>query len=476
MAEIDTHVREEVTRLSSMLQAEKERELANIEQHYARLKRSTPVAKHLDAEGDPLTGPLPMRPQASTPSTLNLDAIKRIRKSRGISKRTRLIGVDIDDNGLDSGLALPEEREGEGGEEAASGAQDNQLDSPPVSAMVEVVTKSVKTALCSLLESGATFHLALFHGVQENHKLQLEKAMEPSYQHDFILAEVCRLFKEKLKIEQDINFITHEPADAADVHAYEYEDGPDPDMDNVTFDLKRNYSSPWNSFLLSFLLHEFQMRCVQEAWPIRKDDDYIKEVLRECYKRLRTLWKNAQPKLTAKGLIETPAEQEARLVEESLILGKESRQAMHCQNIGIWKTVLDRIIAMKSEATDDDLRSWKWLQHLINTLGDRGMSSEESSVENGIKNNIDQELEIIDLQRVLDKDIFCSQGGKPLPRKRAPDNPASSRAPVMALPMALYDDKWILQLTERQRESLKISKESFPWMKIVATLSCVSES
>ncbi|KAI6102243.1 hypothetical protein F5141DRAFT_1065725 [Pisolithus sp. B1] len=265
--------------------------------------------------------------------------------------------------------------------------------------------------------------------------------MEPSYQHDFILAEVCHLFKEKLKIEQDINFITHEPADAADVHAYKYEDGPDPDMDN-------------------------------EAWPIRKDDDYIEEVLWECYKQLQTLWKNAQPKLMAKGLIETPAEQEAWLVEES-------RQAM--------KMVLDHIIVMKSEAADDDLHSWKWLQCLINTLGDHGMSLEESSVENGIENifrvkkterrkNIDQELEIIDLQQVLDKDIFCSQGRKPLPRKHAPDNPASSRAPVMALPMALYDDKWISQLTERQRESLKISKESFPWMKIVATLSCVSES
>ncbi|KAI6101693.1 hypothetical protein EDD16DRAFT_1716391 [Pisolithus croceorrhizus] len=184
----------------------------------------------------------------------------------------------------------------------------------------------------------------------------------------------------------------------------------------------------------------------------------------------------------AKGLIETPAEQEAQLVEESLILGKEGRQAMHHRNIGIWKTALNHIIAMKSEATNNDLCSWKWLQHLINTLGDHGMSLEESSVENGIENvlqvkkmewqkNIDQELEIIDLQQVPNKDIFCSQGGKPLPRKHAPDNPASSWTPVMALPMALYDDKWISQLTECQRESLKISKESFPWMKIVATLS-----
>ncbi|KAI6096108.1 hypothetical protein EDD17DRAFT_1514798 [Pisolithus thermaeus] len=160
-------------------QAEKERELANIEQHYARLKRS--------------------------------------------------------DNGLDSGLTLPKGHEGEGRGEAASGTQDNQLDSPPVSAMVEVVTKSVEMALCSLLESGGHFSVGAIPQSprQENHKLQLEKAMEPSYQRNFILAEVHHLFKEKLKIEQDINFITHEPAEAADVHAYEYKDGPDADTDNL---------------------------------------------------------------------------------------------------------------------------------------------------------------------------------------------------------------------------------------------------
>ncbi|KAI5992126.1 hypothetical protein EDD15DRAFT_2124318, partial [Pisolithus albus] len=207
----------------------------------------------------------------------------------------------------------------------------------------------------------------------------------------------------------------------ADVRAYEYEDGPSPDTDNVAFDLTRNHSSPWNSFILSFLLREFQARCVQEAWPIKKNDDYIEEALHERYKRLRTLWKNARPKLTAKGLMETPAEQEARLVEENLLQGKESRQATRRRNVGIKysrrKAILDHIVATKSEVPDDDLRSWQWLQRLINSLGEHGMSSEESSVENGIENvlrvkrmewrrNIDKELDIIDLQRILDKDIF----------------------------------------------------------------------
>ncbi|KAI6094165.1 hypothetical protein EV401DRAFT_2084644 [Pisolithus croceorrhizus] len=273
MAEIDTHVQEEVTKLSSTLQAEKERELANIKQHYAWLRKPTPQQDCL-----------PSHPQASTLSTPNLDAIKQIRKGQGISKQTWLIGVEMDDNGLNHKSTLPKGCKETGGG-ATPGTQDDQLNLPPVTAVVEAVTKSVKTALRTLLESGGHFQLALFHRVQGK-------------------------------------------------------------------------------------LH-----------------------------------------------------------------GKE---------------------------------------------GEHGMSSEESSVENGIENvlqvkkmewqkNIDKELEIIDLQQILNKDIFCLQGAKPLPRKHAPDNPTSSQAPVTALPMALCNEEWILQLTEHQRGSLKISKEPFPWMKIIAT-------
>ena len=112
--------------------------------------------------------------------------------------------------------------------------------------------------------------------------------------------------------------------------------------------------------------------------------------------------------------------------------------------------ILNNIITIKSEDLDDDLPSWKWLQRLIKTLGEDGMSSEESSVENSVTNvlrvknmdwrrNIKKELEIIDLQQVIDKDIFSPQGSRPLPRKCAPDNPVMSWDLVMGLPKALYD-------------------------------------
>ena len=134
---------------------------------------------------------------------------------------------------------------------------------------------------------------------------------------------------------QDDEFITHNSADARDVHAYEYEDGPAPDTNNIAFNLMQNCSSPWNRFILQSLLQELQMHCDEEAWPIRKMDSYIEEILRQCYKQLRTVWRNARPKLTHEGLPETQNEIEARLVEQKEKLGKESRQATRHHNVHI---------------------------------------------------------------------------------------------------------------------------------------------
>ncbi|KAI6095877.1 hypothetical protein EDD16DRAFT_1440133, partial [Pisolithus croceorrhizus] len=182
---------------------------------------------------------------------------------------------------------------------------------------------------------------------------------------------VRRLFKEKLAITQDLDFITHCPAATEDVFVYEYEDGPGPDRNNLAFDLTQNYSSPWNTRILELLCQELQARREEENWPIKKSDNYIMDILRERYKRLRTVWRNAQPKLTSKGVLETPAETEARLVEGRLQTGKESRQANRRRNKYHRRVmVLDEMVKLKSEVQDDDLQSWKWLQSLIKTLGE----------------------------------------------------------------------------------------------------------
>ncbi|KAI5987135.1 hypothetical protein EDC04DRAFT_2913111 [Pisolithus marmoratus] len=228
MTEIETCVQEEVTRLRSMLQAEKERELANIKQHYVRLKKP--------------------------------------------------------DNGTESGSMLSEGHEEETRGKAAPSTLDDQPDPPPVSAMVEAITKSVETTLRTILESGNHFLVRAIPQIprrtprwrqQENYKIQIEKATEPTHHHDFILAEVQCLFKEKLGIAQDIDFITHISADTADVYAYEHEDGPGPDTDKIAFDLVQNHSSPWNTFILGFTASISQFFIPKYPEKIEKRDTLL---------------------------------------------------------------------------------------------------------------------------------------------------------------------------------------------------------
>ncbi|KAI5983429.1 hypothetical protein EDC04DRAFT_2616204 [Pisolithus marmoratus] len=172
----------------------------------------------------------------------------------------------------------------------------------------------------------------------EDREVALEKATEPSQHRDFILAEVHHLFKARLYITQDVDFITHKPA---------------------------------------------------------------------------------SPKVAATGHLETLGEVKACLINEQTQTGKESRQAT-CQH--------------------------NWLGCLIRTLGEHGMSSEESAVENGVENIL--------------------HGSHPLHRIHATKNLTTKQDAVKGLLIALYDGAWIASLTEHQKESLEISTTLFPWMKV----------
>ncbi|KAI5985427.1 hypothetical protein EDC04DRAFT_2913756 [Pisolithus marmoratus] len=399
-AEMEGRIQEEITRLKELLQAEKERELANIKQHHSRSQKPD--------DNDNGTG----RPSGPELRPDNISVTE-----------------DDDDNTR------------------------NPIMSTSESVMENAIAEGLATALHNiLLKISGTLqpfpnHRHTPHRKRkEDREVALENATEPSHHRDFILAEVCRLFKVRLYITQDVDFITHKPASVHDVHAYKHEDGLTPNENMIAFDLSQNYASPWNAFLLELLLQELQSHCREENWPIKKSDNYIREILRDRYKRLCTIWRNAQPKVAATGHLEMPGEVEAHLINEQTQAGKESRQATcHRNKYECQKLILNHITALKSDTYDDDLPSWQWLGCLIKTLGEHGMSSEESAVENGVEN-------------VLHKSWIYSIW---LTLTYFPHRDA-----VKGLPLALYDGAWIASLTEHQKESLEISTALFPWMKV----------
>jgi hypothetical protein len=140
------------------------------------------------------------------------------------------------------------------------------------------------------------------------------------------------------------------------------------------------------------------------------------------------------------------------------------------------KTVLDHTVNLKTTDNEDDLPAWEWLQCLVSTLGEGGMSSEESDSENEvesvlqIKNMewrrcVSTELDIVDRQQILDTDIFAPQGSKPVKRIRASANPSSCRDAVEGLPLALYDPAWLEGLNLHETSHLAISRTDYLWMK-----------
>ncbi|KAG2336816.1 hypothetical protein BDR05DRAFT_953064 [Suillus weaverae] len=311
---------------------------------------------------------------------------------------------------------------------------------------------------------------------KQDDELRIERAAELSHERDFVLGEVQRLLKDTFSICQDADFIVHQPATHEDVYSYSYEDGPGPDTQNLAFDLKHGSSTPWNVKILDILLEKLQMRSMEEKWPFPRSDGYYKAILEDRYKRLRMGWRAAQPKITAKG----------RLGDWGRGGGELDRKER--QKSGVYSpnnlskythraTILQKVIELKKEDEDNDLPAWQWLQKLIKMLGDDGMSSGESDIENDVecvlrvKNmtwccRIEQELSVINNQRVLDDDIFTPQGSKLMKRIRAPGNSTTLRSPVTGLPKALYDAKWIDGLTKGQVERLDVSSEIFQWMTV----------
>lgn len=123
------------------------------------------------------------------------------------------------------------------------------------------------------------------------------------------------------------------------------------------------------------------------------------------------------------------------------------------------------------EQNDDDAAVWQFLLNMVETLGSDGMSSDESGDEDiqtvfnvramPWRRDIRKELDIIDVQRALEKDIFTRKGAKVTKCIRSANAPPSSRKPVIGLPESLYDPRWFSQ------HPGSASDKVFPWMHII---------
>ncbi|KAI6016177.1 hypothetical protein BKA83DRAFT_4546285 [Pisolithus microcarpus] len=427
----DLELNERVNAVQATLMVEKETEIANLEHRYARRQGTT---NHRSLQPDRMdtmetstttngsSMPVPTRSpeqhtclsawaagpsaraagpsaHASGPSlpvsavTPNLDTIRRLRKKRRVSCKTRLIGVPLEEqNEGNSPRAPSTERE-------PSVPPHNQLPNPQTSAFTDALTRGVESALRNIFASGQfSQYTKQSPRKRRIHAKEVDeiRVIETQEEHNFYLEKVRLLFQEKFNFAHDMDFIIYEPADKDEVHAYEYKDGPGPNPERLQFDLAKNSKSPWNSTSSG-----------QYNGQIPTSDDSSQNV-------------------------ETPAKTEARLVAERQVVLKQCRQTTRRRSRYARRVaVLDHIVKLKTEGNEDDAGAWKWLQRLVKTLGEHGMSSDESDIGNdveevlrvknmGWRRSIARELDLVDLQQLVDTDIFAPQGSRPMRRIRAP--------------------------------------------------------
>ena len=143
-----------------------------------------------------------------------------------------------------------------------------------------------------------------------------------------------------------------------------------------------------------------------------------------------------------------------------------------------------------------DQNQWKQFLQIIETLGKEGMSSDESADDELThrqcyrvsvllwRRDLDAIMDKIDGARFGPQSGYSARGSRPTPRQRqsralafveAGDVLTSRREPIVSLPLAFYDEKW---LEGRSRDYIEqvlcVSEERFDWVTQVANMYSTS--
>ena len=257
--------------------------------------------------------------------------------------------------------------------------------------------------------------------------------------------------------------------------------------------MKGASTSPWNEAVLDILTDRL-MKELDNKRPSpfpKKSWAYWEAAIHKTFCRIKQEWSRVQPHRTNTGCIKEADETEEHrnmYTDKTLkrIRVQERRVRVRFNSLpmtGGWShlkkydwclMIAQGIAEMKEAAEENDANIWRWLVDVLERLGENGMSSDESGVENEIetiyhikmmpwRRNIVTELQIIDDQWLVDIDIFTPRGSKPVKRRWGIRNIQSSRKAVANLPHAFYNE-WL----ERQPPKFHagIPDEKFKWYSI----------
>lgn len=136
-----------------------------------------------------------------------------------------------------------------------------------------------------------------------------------------------------------------------------------------------------------------------------------------------------------------------------------------------------KIVTMKKETNSTDLVIWIFLHDLIVNLGEDGMSSDESDVDelgNQIfvakdlpwRREMSSEMQMIDSEHRRLKRLKTNKGTPLTRRLRRVNTKESRRSAPTGLVRKLYKKAWVAALPKDDLQELKISGVEFRWLNI----------
>ncbi|PPQ81889.1 hypothetical protein CVT26_014320 [Gymnopilus dilepis] len=214
-------------------------------------------------------------------------------------------------------------------------------------------------------------------------------------------------------------------------------------------------------------------------WFSERSKDYIDELAVQRPERSRGIWRKVQPKVKENGEVEAASELEERMATERDLVEKAARAGSRRRARYEHRVeVLVRIVEIKMDEQAKDLPIWEWLLELVQTLGEGGVSSDESGVDERTgeaiyrvnrlpwRREMSKEMDYVDTQR-KDGHLFSKKGSKPVPRHRNGAG-VSRRHDLEGLLKTLYDKDWYKKLPRRFKERFRFSEKGLQCLRILS--------
>ena len=139
------------------------------------------------------------------------------------------------------------------------------------------------------------------------------------------------IFEEKFQVRHDEDYTLHDPPTQQEINNYALGRGPGPNPEDLQIDMKGKINSIWNIQVVEILLAELK----KKDWDglLQRSEAYLVDLIEGKLERVRTRWRNAQPRFKETGEVETIADVESRMVRKKDDQDKANRAYSRRRNV-----------------------------------------------------------------------------------------------------------------------------------------------